>query len=305
MPFYSGWILALTVVATFRVASARINDAVLFGDSYIDQSLALGSILNGTYPGKDYQEAATAADAASNGLFFYLVFYGNYAIWNYAVSATVCPNTLTPPRITLVVPDVASDEQACTNNVGINHFVTNDQSSDVSLPTSQTASWMCPARSIPWRAHFIANLHIPLQLTGLLPVRGWSSITYYPSPPRNGRAWNLEMTNLVHSLSRMLRSGVRALGAQWRAGGACSGSTLRRPLLTLMMLAVGIDYYLAASRTSNATSSSRSPTDAHITDTITGQLIDKDSRNLETTYAILSHTWDAEGEQTYQELREI
>ncbi len=65
------WILALANTAIFRVASARITDVVLFGDSYTgaympsvtdrnaepmaDQSRS-HSISNGTYPGKDYQE---------------------------------------------------------------------------------------------------------------------------------------------------------------------------------------------------------------------------------------------------------
>ncbi|PIL28790.1 hypothetical protein GSI_08834 [Ganoderma sinense ZZ0214-1] len=40
-------------------------------------------------------------------------------------------------------------------------------------------------------------------------------------------------------------------------------------------------------------------------DTYTGQFIEKDPRDPDTKYAILSHTWDREGEQTYQELRDI
>ncbi|KAI1786366.1 hypothetical protein LXA43DRAFT_1085497 [Ganoderma leucocontextum] len=40
-------------------------------------------------------------------------------------------------------------------------------------------------------------------------------------------------------------------------------------------------------------------------DTWTGEFVEKDPRNPETKYAILSHTWDPEGEQTYQELRDI
>ncbi len=38
-------------------------------------------------------------------------------------------------------------------------------------------------------------------------------------------------------------------------------------------------------------------------DTETGQLVEKDPEK--TTYAILSHTWDNEGEQTYKQLRSI
>ncbi len=40
-------------------------------------------------------------------------------------------------------------------------------------------------------------------------------------------------------------------------------------------------------------------------DTITGQFVEKDARDLETIYAVLSHTWDHDGEQTHSELREI
>ena len=40
-------------------------------------------------------------------------------------------------------------------------------------------------------------------------------------------------------------------------------------------------------------------------DTKTGQFVDKDPENEETVYAILSHTWDSNGEQKYEELRTI
>ncbi|KAM5545413.1 hypothetical protein V8D89_001026 [Ganoderma adspersum] len=40
-------------------------------------------------------------------------------------------------------------------------------------------------------------------------------------------------------------------------------------------------------------------------DTYTGQFVEKDPRDTETKYAILSHTWDSEGEQTFQELMDI
>ena len=42
-----------------------------------------------------------------------------------------------------------------------------------------------------------------------------------------------------------------------------------------------------------------------VLDTITGQFVWIDPKDSEKKYAILSHTWDKEGEQTYQELREI
>nr|VWP01655.1 Alcohol oxidase [Ganoderma boninense] len=40
-------------------------------------------------------------------------------------------------------------------------------------------------------------------------------------------------------------------------------------------------------------------------DTHTGQFIEKDPEDSKTLYAILSHTWDQEGEQPYEELRSI
>ena len=40
-------------------------------------------------------------------------------------------------------------------------------------------------------------------------------------------------------------------------------------------------------------------------DTYTGQFVEKDPTNADTTYAILSHTWDSGGEQTYKEPKKI
>ena len=40
--------------------------------------------------------------------------------------------------------------------------------------------------------------------------------------------------------------------------------------------------------------------DAH-----SGQFVDRDSKDKKTVYAILSHTWNPKGEQTFGELREI
>ncbi|PIL28756.1 hypothetical protein GSI_08800 [Ganoderma sinense ZZ0214-1] len=40
-------------------------------------------------------------------------------------------------------------------------------------------------------------------------------------------------------------------------------------------------------------------------DTETGQFVDKDPEDGKTVYAILSHTWDEDGEQTYEQLKEI
>ncbi|KAM5546282.1 hypothetical protein V8D89_000408 [Ganoderma adspersum] len=253
MPFCLAWRAALVGVAIFGVASARITDVVLFGDSYTDQSRS-HSISNGTYPGKDYQEIYPPADTAADGGFqwpFYLGLYGNYTIWNYAVGGAVCSNDLTP---LLGVPDVASGQQAWfvqdhvahngtraqrllldpasfvvvlfigTNDIGINNFVTNDQREGVSLPDVAD----CQLNALRGlhalgARNFIMNSLIPLQLTALY---GGSSapVIYYPSPPHNGTAWHREMTNLVHSLNRIVRDGVRALDAEWRAAGEGEGS---------------------------------------------------------------------------------
>ena len=40
-------------------------------------------------------------------------------------------------------------------------------------------------------------------------------------------------------------------------------------------------------------------------DTYTGRFVEKDPRDVDTKYAILSHTWDRGGEQTYQQLQRI
>ena len=40
-------------------------------------------------------------------------------------------------------------------------------------------------------------------------------------------------------------------------------------------------------------------------DTHTGRFVEKDPKDEETVYAILSHTWDPAGEQTFKELNEI
>lgn len=40
-------------------------------------------------------------------------------------------------------------------------------------------------------------------------------------------------------------------------------------------------------------------------DTHTGQFVEKDPDDEKTVYAILSHTWDKDGEQTYEQLRNI
>ena len=46
-------------------------------------------------------------------------------------------------------------------------------------------------------------------------------------------------------------------------------------------------------------------TQMRLLDTYTGKFVEKDPRNEDFKYAILSHTWDTDGEQTYQGLKKI
>ncbi|KAI0743994.1 hypothetical protein C8Q80DRAFT_1122316 [Daedaleopsis nitida] len=224
------WFVLVSVAAAY--VSARITDIVLFGDSYTDQSRE-HSIANGTYPGKDYQDIYPPADTAADGGFqwpFYLGVYGDYKIWNYAVSGAVCSNALTP---LLGVPDVSGGQMdwfvqdhilhngtarhkltldpassvgimfVGTNDVGIGNFVTNDQDPNVSL-----------ADVADCQLNFILNSLIPLQLTELYSGSDEGTI-YYPSP-HNGTAWRRSIYNVVRSLIRMLFDGMHVLNAQWR-----------------------------------------------------------------------------------------
>ncbi|KAM5545407.1 hypothetical protein V8D89_001020 [Ganoderma adspersum] len=192
------------------------------------------SISNGTYPGKDYQEVYPPADTAADSGFqwqFYLGLYSNYTIWNYAVGGAVFTNALTP----LCVPDVAG-QQAWFVQDHIAHNGTRDQKLlldpasfvivlfrvDVTLP--DVADCQLDALRVLYALgtrRFTVNSLIPLQLTGQY---GGSSaaVIYYPFPPRNRTAWDLEMTNLALSLNRILHwhDGVRALDAEWRGGGS-------------------------------------------------------------------------------------
>ncbi|KAI0694984.1 GDSL lipase/esterase [Cerioporus squamosus] len=243
------WLLAVSVFAgSLRTTQARVTDIVLFGDSYTDQSRA-HSISNGTYPAKDYQEVYPPADTAADGGFqwpFYLGINGDYKIWNYAVGGAVCSNALTP---LLGVPDVSSGQQAWfvqdhvahnstahqkllldpasfvvilwvgTNDIGINNFVTDDQAEDVALPDVADCQLdTLRALHVLGARRFVLNSLIPLQLTKLYSNSSDPTI-YYPSPPHNGTAWHRSMYNLVHSLNRMLRDGVRALNEEWRGDG--------------------------------------------------------------------------------------
>ena len=106
-----------------------------------------------------------------------------------------------------------------TNDIGIGNFVTNDQREAVALPDVADCQ-LDALRTLHalGARNFVVNALIPLQLT---PLYGGSSapVIYYPSPPHNGTAWHREMTNLVHSLNRIVRDGVRALDAEWRGDG--------------------------------------------------------------------------------------
>ncbi|TBU51133.1 GDSL lipase/esterase [Dichomitus squalens] len=245
----SAWLIAFVGVVALKVVTARITDIVLFGDSYTDQSRA-HSIANGTYPGKDYKEVYPPADTAADGGFqwpFYLGLYGNYTIWNYAVGGAVCSNKLTPLSD---IPDVSSGQQAWfvqdhvvrngtshqkllldpasfiviifvgTNDVGVNSFVTNDQGTNVSLPNVADCQLDTLRQLHALGARqFIVNSLVPLQLTRLYSDSSDPTI-YYPSPPHNGTVWHRTIFNLVHSLNRILRDGVRTLDTEWGGGGS-------------------------------------------------------------------------------------
>ncbi|TBU26254.1 hypothetical protein BD311DRAFT_808567 [Dichomitus squalens] len=178
---------------------------------------------------------------------FYLGLYGNYTIWNYAVGGAVCSNKLTPLSD---IPDVSSGQQAWfvqdhvvrngtshqkllldpasfiviifvgTNDVGVNSFVTNDQGTNVSLPNVADCQLDTLRQLHALGARqFIVNSLVPLQLTRLYSDSSDPTI-YYPSPPHNGTVWHRTIFNLVHSLNRILRDGVRTLDTEWGGGGS-------------------------------------------------------------------------------------
>ncbi|KIK56863.1 carbohydrate esterase family 16 protein [Collybiopsis luxurians FD-317 M1] len=232
--------------APFQVA-ARITDVVLFGDSYTDQSRA-HSIANGSFPGKDYQEVFPPIDFAADGGVqwpWYLGLYGNYTIWNYAVGGAVCSNNLTP---LFDEPDVISGQEFWfiqdhidgyntskqrllldpssfvviqyigTNDVGINSFVTFNESANVSLPNVADCQLdHLRAMHKLGARNFILNSLIPLQLTKL--YSNSSDPTIYFPHVHDGNAWNNGMYNLVHSLNRMLSDGVKVLNGEWGGEG--------------------------------------------------------------------------------------
>ncbi|KAF9522769.1 hypothetical protein CPB83DRAFT_871864 [Crepidotus variabilis] len=184
----------------------------------------------------------TQADTAADGGFqwpWYLGLHGNLTIWNYAVGGAVCSNSLTPLN---GAPDVSSqamwfvedhitalgtkqqklhlnpDELTViifigTNDIGINSFVTNSQSPNVSLAdvadcqlSSIRNLWALGARN------FILSSLIPLHLTGL--YNGSSAPVIYWPVEHNGTVWHKGMFNLVNSLNRMLKDGVDILNAE-------------------------------------------------------------------------------------------
>ena len=110
-----------------------------------------------------------------------------------------------------------------TNDIGINNFVTNDQRADVSLADVADCQLdtLRALHALGVR-RFVLNSLIPLHLTGLYADSDRRTI-YYPAP-HNGTAWHRSMFNLVHSLNRIVRDGVRALDAEWRAAGEGEGS---------------------------------------------------------------------------------
>ncbi|KAF5390804.1 hypothetical protein D9757_004423 [Collybiopsis confluens] len=225
----------------------KITDVVLFGDSFTDQSRA-HSIANGSVPGKDYQEVFPPIDFSADGGVqwpWYLGLYGNYRIWNYAVGGAVCSNNLTP---LFDEPDVISGQEFWfvqdhidgfntsgqrllldpasfvviqyigTNDVGINSFVTFNESANVSLPDVADCQLdhLRAMHKLGVR-NFILNSLIPLQITKL--YSNSSAPTIYWPHVHDGNAWNNGMYNLVHSLNRMLIDGVKVLNAEWGGDG--------------------------------------------------------------------------------------
>jgi hypothetical protein len=108
-----------------------------------------------------------------------------------------------------------------TNDVGIRSFVTNDQAPNVSLPNVADCQ-LDTLRALQALGvkHFIVNALVPLQLTRLYANDSTGTI-YYPAT-HDGKAWHDGITNLVHSLNRILHDGVGALNRQWEGAAAVS-----------------------------------------------------------------------------------
>ena len=88
-----------------------------------------------------------------------------------------------------------------TNDAGINHFVTKNQRADVSLSGGTDCQLLDAIRSLRslGACNFIMDFLVPFQFMGLYGGSSTPVVCYYSSPSCNGNAWNLEMTNLVHS----------------------------------------------------------------------------------------------------------
>ncbi|KAJ7715260.1 GDSL lipase/esterase [Mycena metata] len=235
----------LLALASRARAKATTKAVVLFGDSYTDQSRQ-HSIANGTYPGKDYQEVFPPADTAADGGVqwpWYLGLYGNYTIWNYATGGAVCSNVLTPLN---GEPDVIGGQTdwfiqdhvsnngtkhqkldmdpeefvviiyVGTNDVGLNSFVTDNQSATLSLADLAECQFQTLRNLYALGARrFIVNSMTPLQLTRLYSTDSAPTI-YYPSPPHDGVAWNKRIFNFVHTMNTLLKNGVAALSQEWK-----------------------------------------------------------------------------------------
>ncbi|KAJ6562881.1 GDSL lipase/esterase [Mycena vulgaris] len=236
------WFVLVLVSETWGKTTTKA--VVLFGDSYTDQSRQ-HSIQNGMFPGKDYQEVFPPADTAADGGVqwpWYLGLYGNYTIWNYAVGGAVCSNALTPP---FGFPDVIGGQTDWfildhvsnngtkhqkldmdpsefvvvifigTNDIGVHSFVTDDESSQVSLVDVAGCQLQAIRNLYALGARrFIVNSLTPLQLTRLYSNSSVPTI-YFPAP-HDGVAWNKRMLNFVHTVNALIRSGVAALNQEWR-----------------------------------------------------------------------------------------
>ncbi|KAJ7030105.1 GDSL lipase/esterase [Mycena alexandri] len=236
------YLLALAPRAWGKTTTKAV---VLFGDSYTDQSRQ-HSIANGSFPGKDYQEVFPPADTAADGGVqwpWYLGLYGNYTIWNYATGGAVCSNVLTPlsgepdvigGQTDWFIQDHVSNNgtkhqkldmdpaefvviiYVGTNDVGLNSFVTDNQSATVSLADLAGCQLQTLRNLYALGARrFIVNSMIPLQLTRLYANISAPTI-YYPSPPHDGVVWNKRIFNFVHTMNTLLKNGVDALSQEWQ-----------------------------------------------------------------------------------------
>ncbi|KAF7326021.1 hypothetical protein MKEN_00453000 [Mycena kentingensis (nom. inval.)] len=240
------FLITVSALAAFACAKSpqRTKAVVLFGDSYTDQSRQ-HSIINGTFPGKDYQEVFPPDDIAGDGGVqwpWYLGLYGSYTIWNYAVGGAVCSNDLTP---TFGFPDVIGGQADWfiqdhiaqngtldmnpqefvvivyigTNDLGLGSFVTDDQP-----PTTSLASIAECQLQVLRNLHalgarrFILNALVPLQLTRLYAPTDAPTI-YFPAP-HNGTQWNKRIFNFVQTMNALLRGGVAALRDEWKGTDA-------------------------------------------------------------------------------------